>query len=225
TTLNAAGFIFNSIVMAYIIRNRYTQNAVNYLVGNLILSNILNSFQWSCGNIYVAIVQQAGWSFALMNIICKFSIYFWLVCYTASVGTLKLLSIERYRAIIHPLNPRLHGRKLIIILVILWLFAIIISLPVLYSVAANEILKYDCIVNISQSIFHLVHIIFLNFIDYILPVCVMIYCYTKVIIKLRKTSVQALRNKKLSAGERRKKRVVKMSIILTVCFIISALPW
>lgn len=225
--LNTSGFIVNIFIMVHSIKNHRAQNNTSHLVRNLLLSNILSSFSWIVGSINMIIAKQAGWPFTFMHFTCKFCIFFWLISYTSNVGTLTLLSIERHIAILHPIRPRLQGPKLNIVLVIVWVLSIVISIPVSFIATVDRVLKFDCSIRIESSpSFFFFYIIFLDIVDYLLPTCIMIYCYTRAIIKLRQTSIIAIRNKNdLSAGERRKKQVTKKLICLTVCFILTALPW
>ena len=209
--LSWSTFIFNCLVMAHSIKNRRTQSATSHLVRNLLLTNILSSFTWITITGITIAAKQAGWPFVLMHHTCRFGLFFWLVCYTASVTTLTLVSIERYHAIVHPTRPRLQGRKLNIILVIVWVWSIIVSIPIIFVVTTDKVLKFDCIVVLKNSSpFFFFHIIFIDVIDYGLPLCIMIYCYTRVVVKLRQTSIHALKVKKsISAGERRKNKLLR----------------
>lgn len=225
--INTFGFIINCMVMVHSIRNWRAPSNTSHFVRNLLLANIVSSLAWVIATISMIVFKQAGWPFILMHYTCKFGTLFWLMCYTASVGTLTLLSIERHRAILYPTRPRLNGFKLIIILVILWVLSIVISIPIYFITSVDRVTKFDCNIRIESSqTFHVFHIIFLDVVDYLLPICIMIFCYTRVVMKFRQTSAIALRNKKdLSAGEHRKKQVTKKLICLTICFILTALPW
>ena len=224
---STSAFILNCLVMIHSIRNRRNQNATSHLIRNLIMANILSSFIWIIIMVIMIKAKQAGWPLTLMHYTCQLGLFFWLICYTASVATLTLVSIERYHAIIHPTRPRLQGFKLNSILVIIWVSSIIVPIPILFVASVDKVLKFDCMVSIeNSSSFFFFHIIFIDIVDYLLPSCIMIYCYVRVVKRLKQTSINALRNKKsISAGERRKKQVVKKLICLTICFIATALPW
>lgn len=225
--LNSSGFIVNCMAMIHSIKNHRAQNNTNYLIRNLLLANVLSSLAWAILTINLIVAKQICWPFTLMHYTCKFGVLFWLISYTASVGILTLLSIERYNAIIRPTRPRLQGFKLNIVLIVLWIISIIVSIPIGFIASVDKVVKFDCVVPIERSqTFYVFHIIFLDVIDYLLPTCIMIYCYTRVVIKLRQTSINAARSKKnLSIGERRKKQVTKKLICLTICFTITAVPW
>lgn len=225
--LNFIGFIINSIAMIHSFRHRNAPMVIRYLLRNLFSSNILNSLTWMIATVNIIVANVAGWPFSAMDITCKLKFLFWLMCYAISVGTLTLLSIERHRAIIYPTKPRLRGRKLNFILLIIWLSSAITSFPIFFISTIDIAFKFNCSLRIAKSsILHFIYLIFLQIVDYIIPLFTMLYCYSQLIFKLKTTSRNVITNKKaLSGRERRKRRIIKMLICLTVCFIVTATPW
>ena len=225
--LNLVGFIINSITMAHSLRNRRALATIDHLLRNLLLSNIFNSLAWIIATANKIVAKQADWPLYTIDIACKLKNLFWLTCYTISVFILTLLSIERYRAIIYPTKSRLRGRKLYVIILLTWLSSIITSFPIIFITTVDLVFELDCSLKIEKpSIFYFIYVVFLQIVDYILPLCIMLYCYSHTIIKLGKISINVITNKTaLFARQRRKKRCIKMLIWLTACFIITALPW
>ena len=66
--------------------------------------------------------------------LCTFSSH---CVFVASIGTLLAITCDRYRVIAHPLNPRLSGKFVKIILAIIWLSSLAISSPLI--IVAGEV--------------------------------------------------------------------------------------
>lgn len=108
--LNSLGLLINLSVMLMIIKTRFLKTAIHYLMGNLILSDILSSISWLIAIINIVRTKFLNVSTEFINTNCTLVFFFWFTCYTASVITLTELSIERYRTIMYPTKPRRTAR-------------------------------------------------------------------------------------------------------------------
>ncbi|RDD39882.1 Neuropeptide FF receptor 2 [Trichoplax sp. H2] len=211
------------------IKNRHSHLATHHLIGHLVLSDLLYVTQSLITLIIIFYLPDVNenWSFSLRDTTCKLGIFVWIICYSTSVGTLTVMSIERYRTIIHPTLPKLFGKKLRLVLLLVWVVSILLASPSISLAGADRYNKYDCILD-NQGPKYLIraYATILNLMDYVIPLSIMLYCYTKIVIKLRKTALVTSRLKKsLTDGDRHVQRVIKMLVFVTVSFIITALPW
>ncbi|EDV18736.1 uncharacterized protein TRIADDRAFT_62788 [Trichoplax adhaerens] len=154
------------------------------------------------------------------NMICKFLIVFptyW--SYTASVQTLVIISIERYRAIYRP-TKKVTPKKAKLLCVLAWLVSFLISLPFLFSATS---VQNQCAQFPSQSRWAIIVNVILIIFQFVIPMIVMITAYILIFRKLRIKTTSITRE---SANSRNlKRKTTSMLLATTVTFLLCALPW
>ena len=125
---------------------------------------------------------------------CKIYYYVWNVSYTASILILTIIAVERYIAIIHPLQVRhfLTRRKLITIQMINWVIAIAYNIPYLVFYDTVELLSFNVVFCYfdSESITGLKGLSIANLIVwYIIPLSMIAVIYYKIGKALWKTAI------------------------------------
>ncbi|RDD39881.1 Atypical chemokine receptor 4, partial [Trichoplax sp. H2] len=193
--LSILGILLNIFVIIFILTYRKQQSNIQWLIGNLVLSDIFQGIQYIIIVIVVLATQHHGWPQTIMIKVCKITFFLWLIGYTMSIELLTLISLERYSYIRNRARfYSLSRRKLRAILIPLWLFAILISIPAIYIADVNEYDRHRCML---QN-----------------------YCSPQ---KMHQTLT--VFGKNVSTSQYHVKRIINMLILGTICFMFSSLLW
>ncbi|RDD37978.1 Neuropeptide FF receptor 2 [Trichoplax sp. H2] len=226
TLLAFIGFIINAILVIIAIRSNHKKTAADGLVAHLSICDLLTTIPTLSYCSVIFVFRGFGWPTQLMNILCKATIFCLTFFYSLTVSTLTLMSIERYRAIIYPMKPRVSRKSLCILLVFMWLLVAIVPALGIKNTAVDPHNGYLCVLQGA----HQHYIVVLNFsycviIGYIIPACIMLYCYSKIIKKLKQTSLTNRESLRIeSQREFQKKRAIKILMAVSVVFILTGIP-
>ena len=125
--ISIVGTIGNTLViLAY--RNPRMRSVTNLFIANLAVADLTVCLI----NTPVAVIYSTlkRWPFGLF--LCKLINYIQGITVFASVGTLMAIAADRYRAIVHPLLPRIRKRHAITIIVAIWIVASIFPFPLFF---------------------------------------------------------------------------------------------
>ena len=183
----------------------------------------------SCVHFQAILLQE--WT--LPSFMCKFCPFISNLSVNVSVFTLIFISIDRYRGIMNPLSHRprkLHSK---ILLIIIWIVSIFCAVPqaVFYSyevVIENEKKTPFCSVTGDERKLKLFYIynIFLVIIEYLLPLLVMSYTYTRMCVRLWLSVTPGQGGKAQDqAILANKKRVIMMLVTVVIIFCLCWLPY
>ena len=225
TLLALTGMVINAILVYVTIGLEKRKSISDYLVIHLTIVDLLTTLPTL---IYCCIIFKyngTGWPMSVMIILCKATVFSLTLFYSITVGTLTLMSIERYRAIIHPMKSRMSGKALIGILILLWLIMSIVPLINISNTQINVHNQYLCVLH-NQ---HQHYVVVLNFsycvvIGYLIPASIMLFCYNKIIKKLKQGSLIARRSLIASQSNHQKKLAIKILISVSILFILSGIP-
>lgn len=122
--ISIVGTIGNTLViLAY--RNPRMRSVTNLFIANLAVADLTVCLINTPVAVIYSILKR--WPFGLF--LCKLINYIQGITVFASVGTLMAIAADRYRAIVHPLLPRIRTRHAITIIVAIWIVASIIPFP------------------------------------------------------------------------------------------------
>ncbi|EDO39743.1 predicted protein, partial [Nematostella vectensis] len=113
------------VIMAY--RNPRMKSVTNLFIANLAFADlnvVLINVPFN-----VLKLKLENWPFGL--VICKIVTSLLGITLSASVGSLIVIAVDRYRAIVHPLKPRMRTRHAVYILIGIWIAAILVATPML----------------------------------------------------------------------------------------------
>ena len=211
----------NTLVILTVLINKPMQTALNYLLVNLAVADMVFAFsiftrylimpfitlpEGQTGRFLCTIVEALGWTGAAESILC-----------------LVYISIERYCAIIHPLRQRgrFTRRRLKIFVVVGWIFALLFSIPDFLPVKNYHADLRLCISDldyayISLKVNSLVWLILAG----IVPVSIMVYLYCRVVHHLWFKSVHHLASQRAALRYRKQVTItlITVSVIYTVCW-------
>ena len=122
--ISIVGTVGNTLViLAY--RNPRMRSVTNLFIANLGVADLMVTLI----NVPVTVTFSTlgYWPFGL--VLCKSIPYLLGVTIFSSVGTLMAIAADRYRAIVHPLLPRIRTRHAISIIAAIWIVAFIYPIP------------------------------------------------------------------------------------------------
>lgn len=218
----------NSLVVYVVLRNRAMQTITNIFITNLAISDILMcllAVPFTPIGFYLT-----SWVFGetlchLVPMTLGLSVY-------VSTLTSTAIAIDRFFVIVHPFRPRMKKVTCLMLLVAIWIISISISLPlgIYQKVKWNENEEiYTCTENWprkqSRQFFTLTSLV----LQYIVPCCIIAYCYTKVsnVLKKRAKVKMSMGSKSREKDEleiKRKKRTNNMLIAMVSIFVCCWLP-
>jgi hypothetical protein len=120
------------VVLAY--RNSRMKTVTNLFIANLAFADLNVVLINIPMNIFKSKVDT--WPFGLA--ICKIVTSLLGITLAASVGSLIAIAVDRHRAIVHPLKPRMRTRHAFYILIAIWISAIVLATPMLVFTKITE---------------------------------------------------------------------------------------
>ncbi|XP_022081357.1 tachykinin-like peptides receptor 99D isoform X1 [Acanthaster planci] len=219
----------NLIVIWIVATNPRMRTVTNYFLLNLAVADALIAtlsmpFQASY------IVTQ---DWALGSAMCKVARFFGTVSVAASVLSLVAVSVDRYRAIVHPLLPRLSKSYIVCMIVVIWGGSAVFASPFLFYsriisfTYLGDVTKRQCLVIWPDGILN--HIDFTyNVITFVLlyclPLATLAACYTVIGVKLWHGDVLGEYIPNRARQLKAKRKVVKMIVLVIAVFAVCWFP-
>ncbi|XP_022810494.1 neuropeptide SIFamide receptor-like [Stylophora pistillata] len=226
----------NSILILSIAKNEQSRKSIHYLVLNMAVSDLLNSFTIMPIKLAQIISASGSWKvvrpWLLGNLLCKLSYFLIDVSLVVSIESLLLISVDRFIAVVFPLKAKLISSKVRLVGVLwTWIVATVVHAPYFYAYKltpeGNETL---CRLDWGPAFDHKkTHKRFVTatFIIFILvPIGVFAMVYGTIAWKLRRNN----RKHKQQLGFRHKsrdeqhKKIVRMSVAIIVAFSVCSIP-
>ncbi|XP_050301208.1 prolactin-releasing peptide receptor-like isoform X2 [Anthonomus grandis grandis] len=227
TTIFIVGLFGNVLVCFVVFRNKAMQTVTNLFITNLALSDILLCV---LAVPFTPLYTLLGkWIFG--GVICHLVPYAQGASVYISTLTLMSIAIDRYFVIIYPFHPRMKLSTCVIIIVIIWIFAIVVTSPygiyMKHMKDPNNSSRYFCEENWPVETWRAVFGGITTALQFLIPFLIMAYCYICVSIKLndRARSKPGSKNSRKEEVDReRKRRTNRMLIAMVAVFLMSWLP-
>ena len=230
------GIIGNGLIVYSVIQFRHMKSLSNIFLASLATADLL--LVTFCVPVKFAQLFSYTWTFG--KFLCKSVHYIQSLTAICSVYTLTAISIERYYAIMYPVECRsictISQTKRII--VITWLGSILLALPVLWiqilmQVGDKEHLGYWCVRDWDNEIGWRLYEIYMLTIILIIPLIIMTYCYAHICRRL--WSVMNNRNSEfplssaqpavyIDASAKKMSQVIHMLIVVVIIFVLCWTP-
>lgn len=228
TTIFVLGIFGNVLVCYVVFRNRAMQTVTNLFITNLALSDILLCV---LAVPFTPLYTFLGrWVFG--KVICHLVSYAQGASVYISTLTLTSIAIDRFFVIIYPFHPRMKLSTCILIIVNIWLFSILVTLP--YGIYMRHKAsdntsepKYFCEEDWPKEDYRKIFGGLTTMMQFVIPFFMMAFCYICVSLRLndRARSKPGSKNsKKEEADRERKRRTNRMLIAMVVIFLLSWLP-
>ncbi|XP_067890855.1 C-X-C chemokine receptor type 2-like [Heterodontus francisci] len=204
----------NMVVMVVILYNRRTISSTDIYLLHLAVADLLFAVTLP----FWAVDAISGWVFG--DVMCKIISILQEVNFYSGILLLACISIDRYLAIVYSTQTHKQKRPFVIKLVCaaVWLLAIILSLPVLYKGEytppdSSRTMCYEKLDGESAEKWRVTTRFLRHFIGFLIPLLVMIFCYSVTIQKLCQTKGF------------QKQKAMKVIIAVVLAFLICWLPY
>ncbi|XP_047451575.1 parietopsin isoform X2 [Mugil cephalus] len=223
--INTVLSVFNNgLVITVMLRNPSLLHPMNIFILSLAVSDLMIAL---CGSLVVTITNYHG-SFFIGHTACVFQgfsvNYFGLV----SLCTLTLLAYERYNVVCKPkAGLKLSMRRSIIGLLFVWIFCLFWAVTPLFgwSSYGPEGVQTSCSLAWEErSWSNYSYLILYTLLCFILPVAIIIYCYSKLLTSMDKLN----RSVELQGGSSSQKEnghAISMVLAMIIAFFVCWLPY
>ncbi|NXS65003.1 NK1R protein, partial [Pandion haliaetus] len=215
----------NVVVMWIILAHKRMRTVTNYFLVNLAFAEASMSAFNTVVNFTYAIHNE--WYYGLLY--CKFHNFFPIAAVFASIYSMTAIALDRYMAIIHPLQPRLSATATKVVIGIIWLLAFLLAFPQgYYSVMAELPGRLVCLVEWpehSTDVYGKTYHFCMTILIYFLPLLVIGCAYTVVGITLWASEIPGDSSDRYHEQVSAKRKVVKMMIIVVCTFALCWLPY
>jgi hypothetical protein len=222
------GLTGNALVITVVRRTRSMHTTTNFLLVNLAVADILTLF--TCPrNGYVLIITLYHPGGLAGDFLCKFLTGNALVGITMSVSsmTLTVLAVERYRALLRPMNRRLvvSRENVLVVIAATWIVSLLSNIPDFIENRYSEhLLKCVCPFSLELVKDSTVHVICTVVFLGLFPFLILSYCYAQILRGLfftKKICSETSNAKDLES----KKKLARLLIIVTTAFYICYIPY
>ncbi|GLV41044.1 Tachykinin-like receptor at 99D [Carabus blaptoides fortunei] len=222
----------NLIVIWIVLAHKRMRTVTNYFLLNLSIADAMVSTLNVIFN-YIYMLNS-HWPFGTLY--CKISQFIAILSICASVFTLMAISIDRYMAIINPLQPRMGRRTTLCIAVGTWFLGSLLSCPTLlyfttytqtFSTGESRVICYTewpdgpTTFSTQEYVYNVIFLI----ITYLLPIISMTYAYARIGLELWGSQSIGECTQRQMENIKSKRRVVKMMIVVVVIFAVCWLPF
>ena len=213
------GIAGNLLVIIVVKKKRYLRTKTNYLLANLAASDLMaNILAYTVG-----IARAFPMPRTLGIFLCKINSYYPAASF-CSILTLTVIALERYKAIVKPLSNGLKFGKwtLRYFIIAIWILSLAVVTPlVFFDEYSSEQLCVRTWSTHSKFTFWTCAIV----LAIALPVVVIIYCYFRIIRALYFGRKIIPMNIPRQVDAQEKKKVIKLSIIVTSVVVIAFTPF
>ncbi|XP_053323143.1 C-C chemokine receptor type 5-like [Spea bombifrons] len=204
------GFIGNSLVILILIKYKKLRTMTDVYLLNLAISDLFFVFSLPFWAYYILY----DWIFG--NTLCKLFSGIYLIGFYGASLFIILLTLDRYLAIVHAVFA-MKTRTIkfgIITSILLWMVAILASLPGFIFSEVEQKMYVACSPNYPHRNWMLFDIFEMNILGLVIPLVVMIFCYTRIVCTLLRCR-----------SEKKKTKAVKLIFIILIMFLLFWLPY
>lgn len=220
--------IANSLVCYIIMKNKRLHTVTNLFIANLAISDIIVTILNIPFNVARFLLED--WPFGTflcqtINLSLMTSVY-------VSTYSLTGIALDRHQVIMYPLRPRMGIAAAIILIVLIWIFAILLSLPYGIYTRVQEVSFFIKTVKRCRSQFPepkklveqcLTVVTFMA--QYVMPLAIIMLTYGRIVQRLwsRATPGAVTRTQQLS-HKKAKRRSIKLLILVVAVFALCWMP-
>jgi neuropeptide F receptor len=195
------GMFGNFLVCFVVCRQRTMQTVTNFFITNLAIADVLLCL--FCVSLTPTYTFLGQWIFG--TFLCHLVAFLQCFCVYLSTLTLTSIAIDRFFVIIFPFRPRMKICTCLVILVLIWTFALLLTFPYGYFMEiAVEVIDNESVTLCNEAwpteddrkLFGTVT----SVLQFFLPFFIILVCYLCIFVKLQRNK------KKLSKSKNSKKK-------------------
>ncbi|XP_074845662.1 G-protein coupled receptor 183-like [Carettochelys insculpta] len=213
------GVLGNGLALFVIYKNRKKINSTTLYSTNLVLSDILFTTALPTRIIYYAL----GFHWPFGETFCRLTALIFYINTYAGVNFMTCLSIDRFFAVVHPFRynkiRRIKHAKYICIFV--WFLVFSQTFPLLMQSMSNEETgRTTCMEYPNfEKIDHLPWILLAAcFIGYIIPLGIILLCYSQISCKLFQTAKENPLSEKSGVNKKAINTIIFVIVVFVICF-------
>ena len=224
-TVGVCGIIANSLVIFVFWKYPKLRTAANLFIFNLAFCDLMLSILDNTFS--VASTLYGEWLFGRAGCISYGFFHYFFICCT--VSTLAAISVDRFFFITRPSQTRaaqvITRKKAIGILLIIYLYTLLFTFPPCVgwnSFVEEEVFYSGCYINYGdQRTSSIVYSVIAPALLFMVPLTVMIYCYTRIFIAVRRSTQRTIgRTLATTSSVKKKYPLLKRTHIQTAKMII-----
>lgn len=218
------GICGNSLVIEVVRKKRYMRTTMNFLLVNLAVADLLILLWCLPGTILSYTAQPSG---KLGTFLCKFITTHSIAGIGMIVSglTLTLISVERYKALVTPMETRLRLSKgnVLYAIVVIWVLAVVYVCPLfVFETYDEETRGCKTLWPAKSSAYWIILAVIV-----ITAFVTMFVCYFSIIrgLYFTNTICSSNANAGLENDAIVKRKIVKMLLIVTIAFVLCFFPY
>ncbi|XP_054166429.1 RYamide receptor-like [Oppia nitens] len=226
TIIWLAAILGNGFIIYIVIKEKPMQTVTNLFILNLAVGDVLMA-ALCIPSTFVADLLLHYWPFG--SFMCNIVGYSQAVTVFISAYTLIAISIDKYRAILHPLKSRITEMNTKLIIMIIWFISLVTPLP---TAILSKLKKMNlnsphmtCIEDWNDNNKRYYYSLTLMSLQYIFPLTVLIYTYVRIAVVLfaKQTPGEAedQRDQRIRASKR---KMIKMMMLCVLSYAVCWLP-
>lgn len=213
------GLVGNLLALVVIVQNRKKINSTTLYSTNLVISDILFTTALPTRIAYYAL----GFNWRIGEALCRITALVFYINTYAGVNFMTCLSIDRFFAVVHPLRynkmKRIEHAKGVCIFV--WILVFAQTLPLLINpMSKQEDERTTCMEYPNFEETQSLPWILLGacFIGYVLPLVIILICYSQICCKLFKTAKQNPLAEKSGVNKKALNTIIFIIVVFILCF-------
>uniref|UniRef100_A0A665VT66 G-protein coupled receptors family 1 profile domain-containing protein n=1 Tax=Echeneis naucrates TaxID=173247 RepID=A0A665VT66_ECHNA len=212
----AVSVVGNSVVIWIILAHKRMRTVTNYFLVNLAFAEAAMSAFNTVINFTYAVHNE--WYFGLVY--CRFHNFFPVAAMFASIYSMTAIAIDRYVAIIHPLQQRLSSTETRVVVCVIWILALLLAFPQYYYSSTAQLPGRTVCESVKQ-----LYYVCMTLLVYFLPLCIMGWAYTTAGFTLWASKIPGDSTERYKEQLTAKRKVVKMMIVVVCTFAVCWLPY
>lgn len=210
------GVIGNGVVLTVSIYYRKSLSRSRFLIAHLAITDALFSLRLP---IQINLeLNGEKWDYG--QTFCKIFYSFNSMLMLASIGTMMVIAVERYRGITKPYLAKIKRSSLAISLALVWLVAIITYSPILVF---RKEMDGKCKEDHSDMRLIMAYSVFIVTVKYVIPLTVICCCYSRIVSTI-KNRPRLHKMQQQRRRERDDNRIVAVLIVMVMAFAVLTLP-
>ncbi|XP_037338776.2 tachykinin receptor 1a [Pungitius pungitius] len=215
----------NLTVIWIIMAHKRMRTVTNYFLLNLAFAEASMSAFNTVINFTYAVHND--WYFGLDY--CRFHNFFPIAAVFASIYSMTAIALDRYMAIIHPLQQRMSSTETKVVVVVIWALALLLAFPqYYYSDIDRQPSRVVCFIDwptYTVCDFKIMYYVCVTILIYFLPLLVMGCAYLVVGLTLWASEIPGDSSDRYKEQLTAKRKVVKMMIVVVCTFAVCWLPY
>ncbi|XP_077457070.1 tachykinin receptor 1a [Stigmatopora argus] len=215
----------NVTVVWIIVAHKRMRTVTNYFLLNLALAEAsMSAFNTVINFIYAV---HNDWYFGLVY--CRFHNFLPIAAVFASIYSMTAIALDRYMAIIHPLQQRMSSTETKVVVGVIWILALLLAFPQYYYSNIDQLPgRVVCYIDWPEYTicdFDKMYYVCVVILIYFLPLLVMGCAYLVVGLTLWASEIPGDSSDRYKEQLTAKRKVVKMMIVVVCTFAICWLPY